>query len=82
MPSGCFSNIYRLKLKADDDEKIGRLERMRIISNHDAKIMKLYAFNKQFSDVTFVVEGQKFCCHKVILSSQCKYFENMFTSRS
>ncbi len=53
---------------------------MRIISNNDAKIMKSYAFNQQFSDVTFVVEGKKICCHKVILSAQCKYFENMFTS--
>jgi len=79
-PSGCYSKIFRLKLKKDENENMGRLERLKRISNNDAKIMKLYAFNEQFSDVTFIVEGEKFNCHKVILSSQCKYFENMFLS--
>jgi len=79
-PSGCYSNIYKLKLRGKEDENSGRLDRLKKILNNDAKIMKPYAFNEQFSDVTFIVEGEKFPCHKVILSSQCKYFENMFLS--
>ena len=69
-----------MKIEKEEKENGGRLDRLKRISNNDAKIMKFYAFNEQFSDVTFVVEGEKFPCHKVILSAQCKYFENMFLS--
>ena len=27
-----------------------------------------------FADVTFVVEGERFSCHRIILSSRCEYF--------
>jgi len=30
-----------------------------------------------FSDVTFVVEGKRFHCHRVILSARCEYFRAM-----
>jgi len=36
--------------------------------------------NPQFSDVTFVVEGQHVHGHKFILYARCEYFRKMFTS--
>ncbi len=31
--------------------------------------------NEKYCDVTFVVDGEKFKAHRVILASQCEYFD-------
>lgn len=36
--------------------------------------------NKDYSDVTFTIDGKQFLCHKVILASQSTYFDAMFKS--
>jgi len=42
---------------------------------HD--FMKLYN-NKEFSDVTFLVEGRSICAHKIILAARSEHFKAMF----
>jgi len=36
--------------------------------------------NSDFSDVTFLVQGQKIYAHRAILVAQCDHFRNMFTT--
>ena len=31
--------------------------------------------NEKYCDVTFIVEGERFKAHRVILASQCEYFD-------
>jgi len=35
---------------------------------------------KEFSDITFKVEGKEFYCHRIILSKASPYFRNLFTT--
>ncbi|XP_065661454.1 BTB/POZ domain-containing protein 9 isoform X4 [Hydra vulgaris] len=34
--------------------------------------------SKKFSDVTFIVDNQKFFCHRLILAARCEYFRALF----
>mmetsp|Transcript_30826 Transcript_30826/g.27267 ORF Transcript_30826/g.27267 Transcript_30826/m.27267 type:complete len:163 (-) Transcript_30826:370-858(-) len=35
--------------------------------------------NKEFSDITLIVEGKEIYCHKAVLSSRSSYFKAMFS---
>lgn len=51
-----------------------------VIYDEKAAIFKSFLNNKALSDVVIRVETQKWDCHKLVLVSQCRYFENMFKS--
>jgi hypothetical protein len=40
--------------------------------------LKRYVGNPKFSDVTFLIEGQQICAHKVLLTCRSEYFRVMF----
>ena len=48
----------------------GELDHVQVLSNQFKTLLQ----SEDFSDVTFLVEGKKFFCHKVILAARCEYF--------
>lgn len=48
----------------------GEIDHVQILSNQFKSLLR----SEDFSDVTFLVEGKKFFCHKVILAARCEYF--------
>ena len=55
------------------------------LSVYTGSIPKLGLFDflekKKYTDVTFLVEGERFAAHKVILASQSVYFERYILIR-
>jgi len=55
----------------------------KVCKRDEAEISALFEVlfkNKQYTDITFVVEGQKFPAHKGLLASNCKFFEDILAS--
>jgi len=45
-----------------------------------SKHFRSMLFSEQYSDIAFLIDGQKFPAHKIVLATRCKHFNNIFTS--
>jgi len=66
-----LSDIFFLNLSSTTQEKTH--------SSFQADISHSF-LKKEFSDVSFVVEGEIFPAHKTIIANRCNYFVKMFSS--
>lgn len=70
--------IYQKKFIIGKQSQLHQLD-IRTLLLEDTSYKELYE-QKQFTDITFRVEGEDFVAHKVVLAAKSKYFRNMFLS--
>lgn len=48
----------------------GDVDHVQLLSSQLSSLLR----TEDFTDVTFIVENERFCCHRIILSARCEYF--------
>ncbi len=79
-----YNDIYHISILSSNErqEIISTSSKKKgVIYDEKAAIFKSFLNNKVLSDIVIKVETQKWDCHKMVLVSQCRYFENMFKSK-
>ena len=52
------------------------------LRDHNSEVMrKLFLNNTLFSDITFVVDGQKIPAHRCVLATRCEVMSAMFSGQ-
>lgn len=79
--SGFRAHVTQARGRAAKATSLEQDVNVRSVIKFGSNMKKLFQ-NPDFSDITFVVHGQKLFAHKNILAAQCEYFNVLFAPKS